>query len=62
MTGIQIILLIAAVMGGIFVFVPLLGYNAVCFANPVAWIMADLFLVPAYLKLSKKMKKQFGVA
>ena len=45
-----------------FVFVPLLGYNAVCFANPVAWIMADLFLVPAYLKLSKKMKKQFGVA
>ena len=33
-----------------FVFVPLFGYQAVCFANPVAWIMADLFLIPAYLK------------
>lgn len=45
-----------------FVFVPLIGYSAVCFANPVAWIMADLFLIPAYLKLSKNMKKRFGVA
>lgn len=45
-----------------FIFVPLIGYSAVCFANPVAWIMADLFLIPAYLKLSKNMKKHFGVA
>ena len=45
-----------------FVFVPLFGYQAVCFANPVAWIMADLFLIPAYLKLSKTMKRQFGIS
>ncbi len=44
-----------------FVFVPLLGFQAVCFANPVAWIMADLFLIPAYLRLSRLMKRQFGV-
>ena len=28
--------------------VPLLGFGAVCFANPAAWILADLFLYPAY--------------
>lgn len=28
--------------------VPWLGYAAVCFANPAAWIMADIFLFPAY--------------
>ena len=43
-----------------FFFVPMLGYQAVCFANPVAWIMADLFLIPAYIKLSKMMKRRFG--
>ena len=28
--------------------VPLLGFEAVCFANPAAWILADVFLYPAY--------------
>ena len=28
--------------------VPSLGYDAACFANPVAWILADLFLFPCY--------------
>lgn len=45
-----------------FAFVPMFGYSAVCFANPVAWIMADLFLIPAYVKLSRAMKKRFGTA
>ncbi len=36
-------------------FVPVLGYQAVCFANPAAWICADLFLVPAYLYVMKKL-------
>ena len=26
--------------------VPALGYIAVCFGDPTAWIAADLFLVP----------------
>lgn len=34
--------------------VPLLGFWAVCFANPAAWIMADLFLFPAYFRCLKK--------
>ena len=44
-----------AIMG--FGLVPLLGFNAVCFANPLAWIMADAFLVPAYLICRKKLKR-----
>lgn len=34
--------------------VPWLGYQAVCFASPAAWIMADVFLVPAYFYCLKK--------
>lgn len=30
------------------VLVPHLGFRAVCFANPSAWILADVFLIPAY--------------
>ncbi len=37
-----------------FVLVPLFGFPAVCFANPLAWIFADLFLVPAYFFVRKK--------
>lgn len=28
--------------------VPTMGYAVACFASPAAWILADLFLVPAY--------------
>lgn len=34
--------------------VPWLGFRAVCFANPAAWVMADLFLLPAYFYCLKK--------
>jgi len=30
------------------VFVPLYGFPAVCFASPVAWLLADCFLLPAF--------------
>lgn len=39
-----------------FCLVPLLGYGAVCFANPMAWIAADLFLVPAYAHVLKHLR------
>lgn len=41
-----------------FVFVPKLGYRAACFANPSAWIMADIFLIPAYFYCVSKLKKR----
>lgn len=43
-----------------FCLVPLFEYTAVCFANPAAWIAADLFLVPAYLFVMKKLREMFG--
>lgn len=34
--------------------VPSLGFNAVCYASPAAWVMADLFLFPAYFYCLKR--------
>lgn len=34
--------------------VPVWGFTAVCFASPAAWILADLFLFPAYYFSLKK--------
>lgn len=34
--------------------VPALGFTAVCFASPAAWVMADVFLFPAYFHCLKK--------
>lgn len=45
-----------AIMG--FGFVNTIGYAAACIANPVAWIAADVFLIPAYLIIIKKVKKK----
>ncbi|HIX14389.1 MAG TPA: MATE family efflux transporter [Candidatus Hungatella pullicola] len=42
-----------------FIFVPIFGYSAVCFANPVAWLAADLFLIPAYYKVMKQLMHLF---
>ena len=35
--------------------VPLLGFTGACLANPAAWIMADLFLVPCYFKIMRAL-------
>ena len=45
-----------AVMG--FGFVKSIGYSAACIANPVAWIAADVFLIPAYFVVMKKIKRR----
>lgn len=37
-----------------FVLVPLFGFSAVRFANPLAWIFADIFLIPAFFYVRKK--------
>ena len=42
--------------------VPWLGFPAVCFASPAAWVMADLFLFPAYYSCMKKRGYQFEKA
>ena len=37
--------------------VPALGYIAVCFGDPTAWIAADLFLVPALVYVYGRLKR-----
>lgn len=38
--------------------VPALAWTGVCFGDPVAWVMADIFLIPAFLWLYKHLKKE----
>ena len=38
-----------------FLLVPKFGFSAVRFANPLAWIFADIFLIPAFFHVRKKM-------
>lgn len=38
--------------------VPALAWTGVCLGDPVAWIMADLFLVPAFLWVQQRLRKQ----
>ncbi len=41
-----------------FLLVPSFGFLGVCFANPLAWIAADAFLVPVYCKIMSKLKRK----
>ena len=40
-----------------FLLVPLFGFNAVCFANPLAWLFADVLLIIVLVALMKKLSK-----
>ncbi len=43
-----------------FGFVNTIGYSAACVANPVAWMAADLFLIPAYIVSLRKVKRKLA--
>lgn len=38
------------------------GFTAVCFASPVAWILADLFLVPTYIICKRRVSTRVETA
>ena len=40
-----------------FIFTPLLGFDAVCYAGPAAWLLADIPLIIIYLNKQRKFKK-----
>lgn len=40
-----------------FLLVPQFGFSAVRFANPLAWIFADIFLIPAFFYVRRKMQR-----
>lgn len=39
------------------VLTPYIGFNAICYAGPVAWLLADIPLVVIYLNKQRKFKK-----
>lgn len=39
-----------------FGFVPIFGFTAACLASPIAWILADVFLIPAYRYCIRKLR------
>lgn len=51
--------MVARALAG-FVLVPAFGFTAVCLGNPIAWIAADVFLIPAFFHVYKKLKVQMG--
>jgi len=36
--------------------VPAFGFLGVCWGDPVAWVCADLFLIPAYYFIFRRLK------
>lgn len=52
--------MVARTIAGL-VLVPLFGFTGACFASPLAWILADAFLFPAYFGIMKKIKSRFGL-
>lgn len=36
------------------------GFLGSAFASPIAWIMADAFLIPAFFYVYKKLSRQMG--
>lgn len=43
-----------------FLLVPYFGFSAVRFANPLAWIFADIFLIPAFFYVRRKLEGILG--
>lgn len=43
-----------------FILVPVWGYPAACFGNAMAWIFADIFLIPAYFICIKRLRNKFN--
>lgn len=42
------------------VLVPHFGFHGACFANPLAWIFADIFLIPAYIHVLRKLQRMMN--
>ncbi|MCL2035804.1 MAG: MATE family efflux transporter [Oscillospiraceae bacterium] len=40
-----------------FMLVPFFGFNAICFANPMAWLAADILLIIVFLTLMRKFSR-----
>ena len=43
-----------------FLLVPVLGFTGVALGNPLAWLLADAFLIPAYFHVRRTLEKQLS--
>lgn len=51
--------MIARTIAGIF-FIPKFGFIGACVASPFAWLLADLFLIPAYLYVVNRLDRMIN--
>ncbi len=51
--------MVARALSGVFL-VPRLGFLGACLGSPLAWILADIFLIPAYFHVINRLKKTLG--
>ena len=51
--------MVGRVLAGV-ILVPIWGFAGAGLASPLAWIIADAFLFPAYFSVMKKLEKQFA--
>lgn len=40
--------------------VPVWGFSAVCYASPFAWILADMFLIPAFFACYRRLERKLN--
>jgi Na+-driven multidrug efflux pump len=52
--------MIARILGGV-ILVPLIGYTGACLASPLAWVFADIFLIPAFFYCKKRITKKLSI-
>ena len=42
--------------------IPAFGFSATCFSSPIAWLFADIFLIPAYFYVVMRTRKPLKIA
>lgn len=50
--------MIARTLTGLLI-VPFLGFTGLCMGSPIAWLFADIFLIPAYIHSKKVLEKRW---
>ena len=43
-----------------FLLVPMLGFTGVALGSPIAWVLADAFLIPAYFHVRRVLEKRLA--
>lgn len=44
------------------ILVPIFGFDGACASNPAAWLFADIFLIPCYIHITKKLEHRLQPA